>query len=76
MQGEVAIVVEGSSEVQQPFSEDAIRNAVVDATQIEGLSTSDAAKQVSKALGLPRRQVYQMALQLQSDAQKSSTAAL
>lgn len=71
MKGEVVIVVEGSTEVQQPLSEDAIRNAVAAAIETEGLSTSDAAKQVSKELGLPRRRIYQMALQLQSDPAQS-----
>lgn len=62
VRGEIVLVVGGSSTPEEKTDGD--WEATLRALLAEGLSTQDAAKQVAKTHGIPRRQAYQRALEL------------
>lgn len=64
VRGEIVLVVGGSSTPEEKPEGD--WEATLSRLLSEGLSTQDAAKQVAKTHGIPRRQAYQRALDLTS----------
>ncbi len=62
-QGEFTLVLAGAENVQAPLSEAALK-AELQALIDQGLSRSQASRQLSQATALPKRQLYQLALQL------------
>ena len=65
LKGECVLVVAGNSEVnKKEYSETEIRDALTKIQQ-QGQSRKEAIKQVAKELGLPKRQVYRIAINMQ-----------
>jgi 16S rRNA (cytidine1402-2'-O)-methyltransferase len=62
--GEFTVVVAGADEVRRVLSEDEIAIALRE-LMAQGMSRSEASKQLSQQLGLGKRQVYQLALSLE-----------
>jgi 16S rRNA (cytidine1402-2'-O)-methyltransferase len=62
-QGEYTIVVAGAEAVKVVLSESALR-AELQTLLNQGLSRSDASRQLAQQTSLPRRQIYQLALSL------------
>lgn len=62
-QGEYTLVVAGAESNQTQLSEAAIK-AELQALLKQGVSRSEASRQMANQLGLPRRQIYQLALAL------------
>ena len=60
--GEYVIVIAGRTREVEPITEDSIRDAL-DAALQTGLSRRDAAAEVSRRLGIPRRQAYDLVIQ-------------
>ena len=60
--GEYVIVIAGRTREVEPLTEDSIRDAL-DAALQAGLSRRDAAAEVSRRLGIPRRQAYDLVIQ-------------
>jgi len=60
--GEYVIVIAGRLQNEQPVTEDSIRGALHEALA-SGLSRRDAAAEVSRRLGIPRRQAYDLVIQ-------------
>lgn len=60
-QGEFTLVVAGAELTTQPLSEDAIRAELIAMLQ-QGLSRSQASRQLAQQTDLPRRHIYQLAL--------------
>ncbi len=60
--GEYVIVIAGRTREVEPITEDSIRDALDTALQT-GLSRRDAAAEVSRRLGIPRRQAYDLVIQ-------------
>lgn len=60
--GEYVIVIAGRTREVEPITEDLIRDAL-DAALQTGLSRRDAAAEVSRRLGIPRRQAYDLVIQ-------------
>ncbi len=60
--GEYVIVIAGRTREVEPLTEDSIRDALDAALQV-GLSRRDAAAEVSRRLGIPRRQAYDLVIQ-------------
>lgn len=65
-QGEFTIVIAGAELSQPVLSEDAIK-AELQALLKQGLSRSEASRQLAQQTSLPRRQIYQLALSLPED---------
>ena len=63
--GEYVIVIAGRPREQQTITEESIRNALEEALS-RGLSRRDAAADVARRLGIPRRQAYDLAIQSSS----------
>lgn len=62
LKGEIVVLVDrGSAEVTEETMEEALRRAMA------GMSLKDAAATVAEAYGLPRRKVYQAALEMEKD---------
>lgn len=63
LKGEIVVLVDRfhSSDIKEADLEGMVRSA------LEGHSLRDAAEQVANMTGLPRRQIYQMALKLEKD---------
>lgn len=66
VRGEIVLVVGGSTTPEAPPEGD--WETTLSGLLSEGLGTQDAAKQVAKTHGIPRRQAYQRALELASSA--------
>ena len=62
-QGEYTIVVAGAEAVKVVLSESALRSELQTLLN-QGLSRSDASRQLAQQTSLPRRQIYQLALSL------------
>ena len=62
-QGEYTIVVAGAESVQVVLSEAALKSELQSLLD-QGLSRSDASRQLAQQTSLPRRQIYQLALSL------------
>ena len=62
-QGEYTIVVAGAELVQVVLSETALKSELQSLLD-QGLSRSDASRQLAQQTSLPRRQIYQLALSL------------
>ena len=62
-QGEYTIVVAGAELVQVVLSETALKSELQSLLN-QGLSRSDASRQLAQQTSLPRRQIYQLALSL------------
>ena len=62
-QGEYTIVVAGAESVQVVLSETALKSELQSLLD-QGLSRSDASRQLAQQTSLPRRQIYQLALSL------------
>ncbi len=62
-QGEYTIVVAGAESVQIVLSETALKSELQSLLD-QGLSRSDASRQLAQQTSLPRRQIYQLALSL------------
>ena len=60
--GEMVIVLSGASEAEPASDEEAVQ--ALSAALAEGLSQKDAASLVAQRLGLPRRQVYELAIRI------------
>ena len=60
--GEYVIVIAGRTREVEPITEESIRDAL-DAALQTGLSRRDAAAEVSRRLGIPRRQAYDLVIQ-------------
>lgn len=60
--GEYVIVIEGRPREQQTITEESIRDALEEALS-RGLSRRDAAADVARRLGIPRRQAYDLVIQ-------------
>ena len=60
--GEYVIVIAGRQQNNQPVTEDSIRDALHEALAI-GLSRRDAAAEVSRRFGIPRRRAYDLVIQ-------------
>ena len=60
--GEYVIVIAGRPREQQTITEESIREALEEALS-RGLSRRDAAADVARRLGIPRRQAYDLAIQ-------------
>ena len=60
--GEYVIVIAGRPREQQTITEESIRNALEQALS-RGLSRRDAAADVARRLGIPRRQAYDLVIQ-------------
>ena len=60
--GEYVIVIAGRTREVKPITEESIRDAL-DAALQAGLSRRDAAAEVSRRLGIPRRQAYDLVIQ-------------
>ena len=69
--GEYVIVIAGRSREIEPATEDSIKDALELALQ-SGLSRRDAAAEVSRRLGIPRRQAYDLVTQM-TPADESGT---
>ncbi|HEY9615690.1 MAG TPA: 16S rRNA (cytidine(1402)-2'-O)-methyltransferase [Microcoleaceae cyanobacterium] len=65
-QGEYTIVVAGAERVQAALSETAIV-AELKSLLAQGLSRSEASRQLAQQTALPRRQIYQLALSIADD---------
>jgi len=65
-QGEYTLVVSGAECSQPVFSEEVIRAELQSLLQ-QGLSRSEASRELAKQTTLPRRQIYQLALSLSVD---------
>lgn len=61
--GEFTLVVAGAEILPISFSESALKAALQDLFD-QGISRSEASRQLASAIGLPRRQVYQLALSM------------
>ena len=70
--GEYVIVIAGRPRNRQTITEESIRNALEEALS-RGLSRRDAAADVARRLGIPRRQAYDLAIQSPSP-QKMNTS--
>lgn len=64
VQGEVTLVIEGATQLAAEVTAEELSHQVA-ALISSGHSTSSAAKLASKQLGVPRRQAYAAALELQ-----------
>lgn len=77
--GEVTLVIEGAAEAgpgpEGGMSDEDILAALQRAVGEEGLSPSQAAKQVAKAQGLPRKQVYALSLRLDREGKAGAEGA-
>jgi 16S rRNA (cytidine1402-2'-O)-methyltransferase len=62
-QGEFTLVIAGIQTASPIFSEDAIK-AELQTLIAEGISRSQASRQLAQQTSLPRRQIYQLALTL------------
>lgn len=62
-QGEFTLVLAGAEIAETPLTEAALK-AELQALIAQGLSRSEASRQLSQATALPKRQLYQLALQL------------
>ncbi|WP_317615793.1 16S rRNA (cytidine(1402)-2'-O)-methyltransferase [Phormidesmis priestleyi] len=62
-QGEYTIIVAGAESVQVVLSETALKSELQSLLD-QGLSRSDASRQLAQQTSLPRRQIYQLALSL------------
>jgi 16S rRNA (cytidine1402-2'-O)-methyltransferase len=62
-QGEFTIVVAGATATQPVLSEAALKMELQHLIQ-QGLSRSDASRQLAQQTALPRRQIYQLALSI------------
>lgn len=65
-QGEFTLVVGGYTAVQQVLSEAVLRAELQHLIQ-QGLSRSQASRQLAQQTALPRRQIYQLALTIEED---------
>jgi 16S rRNA (cytidine1402-2'-O)-methyltransferase len=66
VRGEITLVVAGSGQMPSEVTDDQIR-AAVEAKRGQGRSRRDAVAEVAETLGLPRRQVYEVATRPQND---------
>ncbi len=71
-QGEYAIVVAGAAVSQPTISDEAIERALIE-LMLQGTSRSQASRIVAEQISQPRRYVYQLALAIDLDPDKSST---
>lgn len=65
VQGEITMLIEGAMPVDDTITPDELKKQVASLIA-SGQSTSSAAKIASKQLGVPRRQAYAAALQVQA----------
>lgn len=65
VQGEITVLIDGAMPGDDTITPDELRQQVASLIA-SGQSTSSAAKIASKQLGVPRRQAYAAALQIQS----------
>lgn len=65
-QGEFTLIVAGAELPELLLSEEAIKAELQDLIQ-QGLSRSEASRQLAKQTALPRRQIYQLALSLSDE---------
>ncbi|NJP11451.1 MAG: 16S rRNA (cytidine(1402)-2'-O)-methyltransferase [Leptolyngbyaceae cyanobacterium RU_5_1] len=70
-QGEYTLVVAGAEPSQLVLSDDAIK-AELQALFDQGLSRSDASRQLAQQTNLPRRQIYQLALSIDLDDRRDA----
>lgn len=71
-QGEFTVVLEGTAESTPILSESALKSEL-QALINQGLSRSQASRQLAKQTQLSRQQIYQLALSLDADAKDSET---
>jgi 16S rRNA (cytidine1402-2'-O)-methyltransferase len=71
-QGEYAIVVAGAAVSQPTISDEAIERALIE-LMLQGTSRSQASRIVAEQISQPRRYVYQLALAIDLDPDKSPT---
>lgn len=64
MQGEITLLIDGAVPADDTVTPDELRQQLASLIA-SGQSTSSAAKIASKQLGMPRRQAYAAALELQ-----------
>jgi 16S rRNA (cytidine1402-2'-O)-methyltransferase len=62
-QGEFTLIVAGATPAERVLSEDAIKSELQQLLR-QGLSRSEASRQLAQQTALPRRQIYQLALSL------------
>ena len=65
VQGEITVLIDGAMPGDDTITPDELRQQVASLIA-SGQSTSSAAKIASKQLGVPRRQAYAAALEIQS----------
>ena len=65
VQGEITVLIDGAVPADDTITSDELRQQVASLIA-SGQSTSSAAKIASKQLGVPRRQAYAAALQMQT----------
>lgn len=62
--GEFTLIVSGAEPTEVPLTEDVLKAELLSLMQ-QGISRSQASRQLSQQTALPRRQLYQLALQIE-----------
>ncbi|MBW4542616.1 MAG: 16S rRNA (cytidine(1402)-2'-O)-methyltransferase [Myxacorys chilensis ATA2-1-KO14] len=65
-QGEFTLILSGASQTTAPLSEETLKTELHSLLG-QGLSRSEASRQLAQQTALPKRQIYQLALQIKDD---------